>query len=148
MSNRGSNPNDRSTPLTRAIERLTGALGSFTAIALSAALVALWLIGGLFVSGRFSNDTYQLVINTVTTVITFLMVFVIQNTQNRDNRAIQTKLDAQNEALHAIAGRLDLKSDIPLLLDLVGLEDAPEREIKSDQQQVRDEVDGHATAAR
>ena len=54
------------------------------------ALVAMWaLTGPLF---DFS-DTWQLVINTSTTIITFLMVFLIQNTQNRDNDAIHAKLD-------------------------------------------------------
>ena len=54
------------------------------------ALVLIWAASGpLF---RFS-DTWQLVINTATTVITFLMVFLIQSTQNRDNAAIQAKLD-------------------------------------------------------
>jgi len=53
-------------------------------------VVALWLCTGpLF---GFS-DTWQLVINTATTIITFLMVFVIQNTQNRDTEALQIKLD-------------------------------------------------------
>lgn len=53
-------------------------------------LVVLWAVSGpLF---HFS-DTWQLVINTSTTIITFLMVFLIQNTQNRDNAAIQAKLD-------------------------------------------------------
>ena len=54
------------------------------------AIIAIWIITGpLF---RFS-DTWQLVINTGTTIITFLMVFLIQNTQNRDTAAIQIKLD-------------------------------------------------------
>jgi low affinity Fe/Cu permease len=53
-------------------------------------LVAVWLVTGpLF---GFS-DTWQLVINTGTTIVTFLMVFLIQNTQNRDGEAIQVKLD-------------------------------------------------------
>jgi low affinity Fe/Cu permease len=53
-------------------------------------LVVLWALSGpLF---GFS-DTWQLIINTSTTIITFLMVFLIQNTQNRDNSAIQAKLD-------------------------------------------------------
>jgi low affinity Fe/Cu permease len=59
------------------------------------ALVLFWAVSGpLF---GFS-DTWQLVINTATTIITFLMVFLIQNTQNRDNAAIQAKLD---EIIHA-----------------------------------------------
>lgn len=54
------------------------------------AFVLLWALSGpLF---GFS-DTWQLVINTSTTIITFLMVFLIQNTQNRDNAALQAKLD-------------------------------------------------------
>ena len=57
---------------------------------LAAGLVMVWLVTGpLF---GFS-DTWQLVINTGTTIVTFLMVFLIQNTQNRDGAAIQTKLD-------------------------------------------------------
>jgi low affinity Fe/Cu permease len=57
---------------------------------------ALLLILGWLVSGPIFgfNDTWQLVINTTTTIITFLMVFLIQNTQNRDNLAINAKLDA------------------------------------------------------
>ena len=58
--------------------------------ALAGGVVVLWLITGpLF---GFS-DTWQLIINTGTTIITFLMVFLIQNSQNRDARAIQLKLD-------------------------------------------------------
>lgn len=69
----------------------TGALlGRPWAFIVALLLVALWGVSGpLF---GFS-DTWQLVINTSTTVITFLMVFVIQNTQNRDNLAINIKLD-------------------------------------------------------
>lgn len=56
----------------------------------STLLIFLWLITGpLF----HYSDTWQLVVNTVTTIITFLMVFIIQNTQNRDGAAIQVKLD-------------------------------------------------------
>jgi low affinity Fe/Cu permease len=57
---------------------------------LAASVILVWIITGpLF---KFS-DTWQLVINTGTTIITFLMVFLIQNTQNRDTEAIQIKLD-------------------------------------------------------
>ena len=57
---------------------------------LAVALIVVWLVTGpLF---GFS-DTWQLVINTGTTIVTFLMVFLIQNTQNRDTEAIQVKLD-------------------------------------------------------
>jgi len=58
-------------------------------------LVALLVIAGWAMSGPYFHysDTWQLVVNTATTIITFLMVFLIQNTQNRDARAIHLKLD-------------------------------------------------------
>ena len=58
--------------------------------ATAAALVVLWAISGPVFG---FSDTWQLVINTATTVVTFLMVFLIQSTQNRDTEAIQIKLD-------------------------------------------------------
>jgi low affinity Fe/Cu permease len=71
-------------------ERLTGSLGSLEALAASIALVVVWaLTGPIF---NFS-DTWQLFINTTTTVVTFWMVFVIQNSANRSTKATQLKLD-------------------------------------------------------
>jgi low affinity Fe/Cu permease len=64
--------------------------GRPVAFAIALLIIAVWAITGpLF---NFS-DTWQLIINTGTTIITFLMVFIIQNTQNRDGAAIQAKLD-------------------------------------------------------
>jgi low affinity Fe/Cu permease len=75
------------TRFSKWASRETGRPITFT---LAVAMIALWLITGpLF---RFS-DTWQLVINTATTIVTFLMVFLIQNTQNRDTEAIHIKLD-------------------------------------------------------
>lgn len=79
---------------TRAFTKFAGAVSKWTgrplAFILCLTLVVLWAVSGpLF---GFS-DTWQLVINTTTTIVTFLMVFLIQNTQNRDNAAIQAKLD-------------------------------------------------------
>ena len=116
---------------------MTGWLGSFPAILLSFVLVFAWVAGGFFVSGRFGNDTYQLVINTGTTIITFWMVFIIQNTQNREGRAMQAKLDAQSEVLRVMAEHFDIEDDEKLLTRTVGLEDAPEHVIKQGQNLVR-----------
>src|SRR3954452_942481 len=125
-------PDDKSTRVTRAVGHMTGWLGSFPAILLSFFVVAIWFACGWLVNGRFGNDTYQLVINTGTTIITFWMVFIIQNTQNRDGRAMQAKLDAQSEALRCMAERLDMGPGEPLPRT-VDLEDAPEHVIKTDQ---------------
>lgn len=69
------------------VARVTGKPATF---ALCCLLIAVWGITGPIY--RYS-DTWQLVINTGTTIVTFLMVFLIQNTQNREGAAIQAKLD-------------------------------------------------------
>ena len=130
-------PDDKSTRLTRAIGQVTAWLGSFPAIILAATLVGAWFAGGAFVTGHFKNNTYQLLINTGTTIITFLMVFIIQNTQNRDGRAVQAKLDAQSEVLKAVAEKLGIADDEDMLTRLVGVEDAPDSVIRADQDSVR-----------
>ena|SRR3989338_5056461 len=70
--------------------RTSEAVGTAWAFVAAATLIIIWAITGPIF--EFS-DTWQLVINTCTTVLTFLMVFLIQNTQNRDSRAIHLKLD-------------------------------------------------------
>ena len=70
--------------------KIANRLGSSSAFYIALLVIVIWAVSGpLF---NFS-DTWQLVINTGTTIVTFLMVFVIQNTQNRDGRAMQLKLD-------------------------------------------------------
>ena len=141
MSRQEAKPKDadeRGTPLTRCIGVITAALGSFPAIGLAVFLILSWLVGLFIVRGGFLNQNYQLVINTLTTIITFLMVFVIQNTQNRDGRALQTKLDAQTEVLAAIAVAVKVDDDaLPGLKKLIGVEDEPEADIRDVQKTVR-----------
>jgi low affinity Fe/Cu permease len=74
----------------RVANQVSHALGSLTAFGIALGIVIAWGVSGpLFAY----SDTWQLVINTGTTIVTFLMVFLIQNTQNRDSAAIQLKLD-------------------------------------------------------
>jgi low affinity Fe/Cu permease len=81
----------------------SAALGSSWAFALACGVVLVWAITGpLF---RYS-DSWQLVINTGTTIVTFLMVFLIQNTQTRDARAIHLKLDELIRSTNAARNRL------------------------------------------
>jgi low affinity Fe/Cu permease len=95
-------------------------VGSPLAFILAVAIIILWIISGpLF---GFS-DTWQLVINTGTTIITFLMVFLIQNTQNRDARAMHLKLD---ELIQAMSGARN---------SLVDLEDLSDKEVAGFTQQ-------------
>ncbi len=103
-----------------AATRFSEATGSPVAFLLALLVVILWLLSGpLF---GFS-DTWQLVINTGTTIVTFLMVFLIQNTQNRDTKAIHLKLD---ELLRGVGGARTA---------LVDLEDMTDEELNELQKQ-------------
>lgn len=87
------------------------AVGSPAAFITATAIIILWAFSGpLF---HFS-DTWQLIINTGTTIVTFLMVFLIQNTQNRDSRAIHLKLD---ELIRSAQGARNWMIDLEDLSD-------------------------------
>lgn len=90
--------------------------GSAPAFTLALSGIAVWAASGPLWG---FNDTWQLVVNTGTTIITFLMVFLIQNTQNRDTDEIHIKLD---ELLHATQGAHD---------HLLSLEDRNAEELKA-----------------
>jgi low affinity Fe/Cu permease len=119
-------PKSRFTRFAHDTARISGHAATFI---IAAAVVVVWAVTGpLF---HFS-ETWQLVINTGTTVITFLMVFLIQNTQNRDSQAVQIKLD---EVIRAIENANNS------LLDLEDLE-------QGDLDLIRGDYESLAEAAR
>ena len=91
--------------------RTSEAVGSPTAFIIALTLLAAWALSGPIF--HFS-DTWQLVINTATTIITFLIVFLIQNTQNRDAKALHLKLD---ELIRSIQGARNTMVNVQDLSD-------------------------------
>jgi len=83
--------------------RVSDVVGSVWAFLLAVAVVIVWACTGPIF--RYS-DTWQLVINTGTTIVTFLMVFLIQSTQNRDAKAVHLKLDELIRAVHGARNQL------------------------------------------
>jgi low affinity Fe/Cu permease len=98
-------------------------MGTPWAFLASALIIIAWALSGP--AFGFSS-TWQLIINTGTTIVTFLMVFIIQNTQNRDARAIHVKLD---ELIHAFEQTHD---------DIVDIEDASEEELAEREREFRE----------
>ena len=91
------------------------AVGSAPAFLIALLIIIAWAVSGPIFG---YSDTWQLVINTGTTIVTFLVVFLIQHTQNRDATILQLKLDELIRAVDAARTRL------------VGLEDLPDEEIE------------------
>jgi low affinity Fe/Cu permease len=92
-----------SAPLERFAQILTHWAGSTPAFVTAVAIIVIWAsTGWLFDYG----DTWQLVINTSTTIVTFLMVFLIQRSQNKDSLALHVKLNELIAALHGASNRL------------------------------------------
>src|SRR5438552_6204750 len=108
-------------------QRISQLVGSSWAFILAVVIILVWAVTGPVF--HFS-DTWQLVINTGTTIVTFLIVFLIQNTQNRDARALHLKLD---EVIRAIQGAHNE------MIDIEKLSDAELEELAQRYQHVRDE---------
>lgn len=107
-----------SNRINRRLEQLSGKATKYTgtswAFAIAFAVIVVWVLTG---PAFGFSDTWQLVINTGTTIVTFLMVFLIQRTQNKENEAIQLKL---NELVAAVKGASNR---------LIDLEDWTEEEL-------------------
>ena len=119
---------DRSlfTRISQATARWAGKPQTFF---MAVAIIVVWALSGPFFG---FGDTWQLVINTSTTIVTFLMVFIIQNSQNRDTAAMQIKLD---ELLARVEGARE---------ELMDLEELDEDKIES----IRAEFEARARKAR
>jgi low affinity Fe/Cu permease len=116
----------RRSLFTRFAQATARGSGRPAAFVSAAAIIVLWAISGpLF----HYSDTWQLVINTGTTIVTFLMVFLIQNTQNRDAEAIHIKLD---ELIRATKGAHNA------LMNLEELEEAELDRIRQEYQDLAD----------
>src|SRR5438477_10945094 len=113
--------------------RTSNVLGSAWAFAVAILIIVIWGVTG---PTFHYSDTWQLIINTGTTIVTFLMVFLIQNTQNRDAKAVHLKLD---EIIRAIKGARNE------LVDLENLSDEDLAALEKQFQRVRKkaEHDGH-----
>src|SRR5947207_2800652 len=113
--------------------RSSAVLGSAWAFAVAILIIVIWGVTG---PTFHYSDTWQLIINTGTTIVTFLMVFLIQNTQNRDAKAVHLKLD---EIIRAIKGARNE------LVDLENLSDEDLARLEQQFQRVRQkaELDGN-----
>jgi len=109
--------------------RTSAWMGSKWAFAAAGLVIVVWgLTGPIF----HYSDTWQLVINTGTTIITFLMVFLIQNTQNRDARAINLKLDELIRAIDAAGDQM---------INIESLSDVELQEIQARYQKIKAECE-------
>ena len=116
--------------------RSSMALGSAWSFAGAALVILVWILSGpLF---HFS-DTWQLVINTATTIVTFLMVFLIQNTQNRDAKAVHLKLD---ELIRAVK---DARNE---LVDLENLSDEELTKLEKQFRRMRERAENNGSSSR
>lgn len=114
MSERKDRPGAADKVFGRIANSTSQAAGRATTFIIAAGIVIVWAVTGPIFG---YSDTWQLIINTGTTIVTFLMVFLIQNSQNRDSAAIQVKLD---ELIRTSAARNSL----------VGIEHLSDKELE------------------
>jgi low affinity Fe/Cu permease len=112
--------------LERLSEKATKHAGSSSAFAIAAGVIIVWAVTG---PAFGFSDTWQLVINTGTTIVTFLMVFLIQRTQNKETAAMQLKLNELVAALRGASNRL---------IDLEDWSEAELRELHQHYQRLAD----------
>ncbi len=103
-------------------KKCSNLLGTPWAFVTALLIIVVWAVTGPVFG---FSDTWQLIINTGTTIVTFLMVFLIQNTQNRDSKAVHLKLD---ELIRALTGARD---------DLVDLEELSDEELEKLEQEFK-----------
>ena len=119
----------------RVFARVTSSvLGSAWAFVVALLIIVIWAATG---PTFHYSDTWQLIINTGTTIVTFLMVFLIQNTQNRDAKAVHLKLD---ELIRAMSGARNN------LVDLEKLSDDQLKKLETEFEKLREKAE-HATGA-
>jgi low affinity Fe/Cu permease len=121
--------NNRASLFTRLAQAVSTWTGKPVTFFVAVTLIVVWAASGPIFG---FNDTWQLVINTSTTIITFLMVFIIQNSQNRDTAAMQIKLD---ELIIRLEGARE---------ELLDLEELDEADLSA----IRKDYSGRASAAR
>jgi low affinity Fe/Cu permease len=110
--------------------KTSAVLGTAWAFVLAIVIIVIWALTG---PTFHYSDTWQLIINTGTTIVTFLMVFLIQNTQNRDAKAVHLKLD---ELIRAIGGARNK------LVDLEKLSDDELKSLEAEFEKLRKKAEG------
>jgi low affinity Fe/Cu permease len=113
---------------TAAATRIAAFAGQPAAFIAALALILIWVLTGPVFH---YSDTWQLVVNTATTIVTFLMVFLIQNSQNRDAAAMQAKLD---EVIRAVEGARN---------EFIGIEHLTDREVEMIRRRLEEEFAPH-----
>ena len=129
MARNGTNPEKGFHVFATLAANMVGSKWAFLAALL---IIALWLVSGPYFH---YSDTWQLIINTGTTVVTFLVVFLIQNTQNRDARAIHLKLDEIIKSIDQAHNEM---------IDIEHLSDDELQKLADKYQKVREECDNRS----